>query len=107
MTGDTHGEPLISQFAGDEDMVEIIEEFVRELPSRAEAIEQLTTLARFDEVRRLAHQLKGAGAGYGFPDLGSAAAELENVVAAAPDDLTGVRRAVDALVELCRRASLG
>jgi len=107
MAPDPLNEPIISEFAGDQDMLEIVEEFVNELPDRISTLEQLVAISRFDEVRRLAHQLKGAGAGYGFPTLGEAAGRLEATVALSPADIGQIRDAVDTLVDLCRRASLG
>ncbi|MEZ5400100.1 MAG: ATP-binding protein [Bryobacteraceae bacterium] len=38
---------------------------------------QLLALADFDEIRRLGHKLKGAGGGYGFPELTAAGAAIE------------------------------
>jgi len=70
-------EVLISSFADDEDMLELVEMFVEELPSRAKSIE--TALSRHDlaTLKSLAHQLKGAAGGYGFPAITDVAQELE------------------------------
>lgn len=70
-------EPIRSQFEDDPDMLELVCEFARELPARAEALECALASASLSELQRLAHQLKGAGGGYGFPQISEAAAELE------------------------------
>jgi HPt (histidine-containing phosphotransfer) domain-containing protein len=73
-------EPIRSVFEGDPDMLEIIREFALELPGRAEELE--ATLARGDRSRlqTLAHQLKGAGGGYGFQAITDTAALLEQAL---------------------------
>ena len=95
---------LVSEFADDDDMVELIEMFVDELPARVAAIEQATCDQELENLRALAHQLKGAAGGYGFSAITDAAAILESSVkthqVAEP-----VKQEVDALVNLCRRAT--
>jgi HPt (histidine-containing phosphotransfer) domain-containing protein len=97
--------PIRSEFAEDPDMVELIEYFVSELPERSSAITACWREQRFDDLRRLAHQLKGASGGYGFPDLGDAAAQLERHLdmQAEADNL---QRDVDELLTLCGRISV-
>lgn len=98
-------EAVRSEFANDPDMAELIEYFVSEMPKRVDAIDACLRDNRMDELRRLAHQLKGASAGYGFSPIGDAARRLES-------DLDGraaldrIRADVDQLVGLCQRVSL-
>lgn len=70
-------EPIRSIYADDPDMQELVEEFVSELPERARRLEEILDEADLVELQRLAHQLKGAGGGYGFPQITEAAAALE------------------------------
>lgn len=61
-------------------------------------------------MRRLAHQLKGAGAGYGFPAVSQAAGDVEAALlglGGAPEEseLARVYGKVQALLAICRRAS--
>jgi len=72
--------PVRSSFAADPDMIEIVREFALELPGRADALEDLLAARRLDEVRVMAHQLKGAGGGYGYPDITQIAGALENAL---------------------------
>ena len=51
----------------------------------------------------LAHKLKGAAGGYGFPSISAAAATLEDSARAA-EALDKLELEAHALVELCRRA---
>ena len=70
-------EPIRSVFEDDPDMLEIVREFAIELPERAAELEH--TLAHGDRSRlqTIAHQLKGAGGGYGFQPITDVAAQLE------------------------------
>jgi len=97
--------PIRSEFASDPDMVELIEYFVSELPERAAAINDCVRQERWDELRRIAHQLKGASGGYGFSPLGEAAAALERDIDAEAE-LEALRRDAERLIALCGRASV-
>ena len=54
-------EPIRSEFENDPDMMEIVEEFASELPSRALAMEECMASGEMDKLQTLAHQLKGSG----------------------------------------------
>lgn len=100
--------PIYSQLADDPDMVELVEMFVSELPNRVEAVLQHWQNRDFRELRRLVHQLKGSSGGYGFSELGRAAAQLEHELGVIIDrneqnEIDKIRNGVDELVELCQR----
>jgi signal transduction histidine kinase/CheY-like chemotaxis protein len=97
------GEALMSTLADDADMTEIIREFVRDLPERSSAILRASQASDVEALTRLAHQLKGAAGGYGFPGITEAAAEVERALVGGLDRLTIASRA-EALANLCRRA---
>ncbi len=99
-------EPLRSRFAGDADMVELVHEFVQELPARVEALGGFLRAAQFDDLKRSAHQLKGAAGGYGFPAISGSAAKVEQLLQGGVDQarLDELKRSVDELVGLCGRA---
>lgn len=99
--------PVVSEFANDPDMLELIEMFVDELPQRIQSLQSSYESQMMDELQRLSHQLKGACGGYGFPTLGEAAAQLEGLLKSGPGDPTQVETALNELIDLCRRASAG
>ncbi len=73
-------DPIRSIYEDDPDMIEIVREFADELPSRAESAETLLRQGDLGELQRLAHQLKGAGGGYGFAAVTEVAAALEQAL---------------------------
>ncbi|MBT6497087.1 MAG: response regulator, partial [Planctomycetaceae bacterium] len=68
---------LVSELADDEDMLELVEMFVGELPERIAAIERSIDEQDLETLGVLAHQLKGAAGGYGFPTMTDAARLLD------------------------------
>jgi len=103
--------PMLSRLAGDPDMAELIKLFVEEIPERVRAIEEFWGRGEFEQLRRIAHQLKGASGGYGFPEVGTAAGKLEEELTGAAEDRAhadakAVERQVRELIGLCRRVSV-
>ena len=103
------GGPLSSQFAHDPEMAELVEMFVSELPARMEALGTAWSGKNIADLTRMAHQLKGASAGYGFPTIGEAAGTLEHGLkalnaTAAQNAVESLAREYRALVDLCARA---
>lgn len=107
MSQPTSQSPLRSEFASDPDMIELVQEFVQELPSRADSLRTLLDTSSYQDLRRVAHQLKGAAGGYGFSPISESAAKVEKMLLAEVDaaQLQGLRSQVDELVGLCRRAT--
>lgn len=100
--------PILSDFVADPDMRELVEFFVTALPERVEALRSALSEARPRDLQRLAHQMKGAAGGYGFPALGTAAAALEGTLKENENaPLERVRKELDDLVALCQRAIAG
>lgn len=98
--------PILSEYADDADMIELVESFVSELPKRVEAITSAAKECRATDLKRIAHQLRGAAPGYGFPIIGTAAARLEDHMRQAPAnvDLTTFKSQIDELIDVCSRA---
>jgi HPt (histidine-containing phosphotransfer) domain-containing protein len=94
-------EAIVSDFAGDPDMVELVEFFVGQMPERVRQLRESFDSGAIDELRTLAHQLKGAGGSYGFPQISESALHLERQSETA--DLDEIRRGLDDLVDLCNR----
>ncbi|MBL8759700.1 MAG: Hpt domain-containing protein [Phycisphaerae bacterium] len=99
--------PILSEYANDADMAELVESFVAELPKRIESITSAVTESRATDLKRIAHQLRGAAPGYGFPSIGAAAATLEDLMRQAPAtaELATFKSQVDELIDLCSRAA--
>ena len=98
-------EPIRSDFAEDPDMLELVEEFVCGLPERVETLRNSFETGDTELLERMAHQLSGACAGYGFAPIGDAARDLEARLKQlnAGGELLTLRAQVDELVDLCRR----
>ncbi|MEN1704612.1 MAG: Hpt domain-containing protein [Planctomycetota bacterium] len=71
---------IYSDLAGDPDMEELIELFADSMQEISKTVAEALDRKDWDGVRRSAHQVKGAAAGYGFANLGSVAATLETMV---------------------------
>ncbi len=100
--------PVFSEFCNDPDMRELVELFAGEMPGKVAVFENALAAGRWDDLRRLAHQLKGAAGGYGFGSVGEAAGRIEQRLIALPADsanasaLDDVKRDIENLLEMCR-----
>ena len=90
-------EPIRSSFEDDPDMMEIVREFADEAPERADQLQASLQAEDLPALQTLAHQLKGAGGGYGFDSISLVAAALEQALKDSAE--TGV--IVDRCAELC------
>lgn len=104
--GAPSNDPIVSEFAGDPDMVEIVEYFVGELPKRVEALRRAASANDAGALATLAHQLKGAAPGYGFSDIGKVAGELEQCLRT-ETSIESVLGHIEDLASLCDRARSG
>jgi signal transduction histidine kinase/CheY-like chemotaxis protein len=97
-------EPLFSELSSDELIAPMLQDFVAGVN---EQIAEAAAQARCGDRHRLvvvAHQLKGAGGGYGYPAITEVAARLESLAATATvETLLGC---TDELAELAKRAAL-
>ena len=59
------------------------------------------------QLRRLAHQMKGAAGGYGYPTISSAAGDLEHMIDGGETDASNLEAQFNQLVHLCRCAQAG
>jgi HPt (histidine-containing phosphotransfer) domain-containing protein len=95
------GGSIQSAYASDPDMKEMLEEFVALLPERANELSSLLRGGDLEQLRRAVHQLKGAGGGYGFPQITEAAAAAEQRIKA-KEALESVAAGVESLLGLIR-----
>ena len=95
-----------SSLAADQDLAEIVDMFVDEMPQKIDALLARLAQADWQGLERAAHQLKGAAGSYGFEQVTEAAGRLEGAVRRGNSD-SEVRSALRELVELCRRVRPG
>ncbi len=93
-----------SEFADDAEFAELLQMFAQTLAELRERLPQLHGSGEIEAIRIRAHQLKGAGGGYGFPVLSAAAAELEQ--ACKNRDAAGISRTLGALLDLLARVKI-
>ncbi len=98
---------LRSEFADDPDMREIVEFFVNDLNARMDSIREAMCKDDRARLKTLAHQLKGAAGGYGFPTIGHAAGAVERELLGHEADLAAIQDKVEDLIRLCRSAIPG
>ncbi len=102
--------PLVSRFAADPEMADMVRFFLDELPARVEAIKSAWAARELRLLGRLAHTLRGAGAGYGFPEIRDAANAVQDELKPGPTgapDLSAVDLQISQLIDLCARACSG
>ncbi|MBL7133562.1 MAG: response regulator, partial [Phycisphaerae bacterium] len=97
---DQAGQIIQSEFDDDPALAEVLDQFVADLPSQGEQMRAALANGCFQELQRLAHQLKGAGGSYGYPALSEAAKRLEDAAKAC--DTEGATLAMKELAELIR-----
>ncbi len=68
---------IYSAFDSDEDFAELLLDFESSMRERRTLLAEAHANRDLESLRKLAHQLKGAGGGYGFDGLSSASADLE------------------------------
>ena len=68
---------LYSELHNDPELAELIVAFTAGLPAKITRIEHAHASGALPDLARLAHQLKGAAGGYGYPSISSAARDVE------------------------------
>jgi len=94
---------IYSELGDDPELRDLVQLFVDEMPSRISTFEDLLREGKWDELRRSAHQLKGAAGSYGYGSLTAAAAAVEQAIRQELP-FEEVRSRLEELVDLCQRA---
>lgn len=105
--GHSSAEPIISRFADDREMGEVIRFFIDDLQWRVNELGGAFDAGDWKRLSMSAHELKGAAGGYGFPEITEAAGALEKQLEASPRDIALIGEYTRALVALCDRAIVG
>ncbi|GIW77681.1 MAG: hypothetical protein KatS3mg104_2744 [Phycisphaerae bacterium] len=95
---------VTSIFQEDPVMRELVEAYISELPQQVSTLVSLVNQQDLSELRRLLHQIKGAGGGYGFPQVSELAAVAEQSIKLNAD-LQTIRSQVDELISFFRGVS--
>ncbi len=98
-------ETIYSEYADDTDLAELIDEFVAGLKEDIVSMRKALECGDHDGLRRLAHQMKGAGGSYGYSMLTEAGKEIEKA-AKEKDYKTGII-ALDKLEAYCHAVVRG
>ncbi|MBI3864576.1 MAG: Hpt domain-containing protein [Planctomycetia bacterium] len=104
MTFDAHATGPVHSEIDDPDFRGLLVEFVTEIPARRQGLLDAHREQDSAALRTRAHQLKGSGGGYGFPQLSTLAAELERACDA--HDPARIVESLDALVDLLNRIAV-
>lgn len=99
--------PLVSDYARDSEMVELVEFFITELQTRIEALCRAWETGDEAALNDLAHQLKDAAEGYGYPSITQSAAELEAALLLEEAQASAIAEKAESLIALCKRAVAG
>ncbi|MGE5192797.1 MAG: Hpt domain-containing protein [Deltaproteobacteria bacterium] len=94
-------DPIRSEFAANPDFRELLEEFATAMPVRRDGLLDAHRSGAYDLLQMRAHQLKGAGGGFGFPQLSELAAELEK--ACQGQDPARIAETLEAVVRYLNR----
>jgi HPt (histidine-containing phosphotransfer) domain-containing protein len=97
---------IYSKLAADPILMDLIAEFVAELPTRAVRLRRHLGDQDWTALKRTAHQLKGAAGSYGFDAITPVASRLEHQINHGVDPRV-IAETVQELVSLCQRASAG
>jgi HPt (histidine-containing phosphotransfer) domain-containing protein len=73
-----------SLLANHPDIAEILPRFLTRLRTQVAELRRLHAAGDSEKIRVIAHQLRGAGTSFGFPDLTSAAGDLEETILSNP-----------------------
>jgi HPt (histidine-containing phosphotransfer) domain-containing protein len=96
-------DPVVSEFADDAEMRPILQMFANGLAEICGELRRGIAAGDTELLRRVGHQLKGSGGGYGYPALTEAGRALEDAVVVAGAVNDAVRSAAEELIALCRR----
>jgi signal transduction histidine kinase/DNA-binding response OmpR family regulator len=90
-----------SEFASDPEMKDLVDEYVQRLPEEVSKLIALLQAQQIEPLRRVAHQLKGSGGGYGFGKITELAAVADkSIKESAPIDR--LRTEIDSLISYIR-----
>jgi DNA-binding response OmpR family regulator len=100
-------EPIISTYHEDESMWPLLKEFAKNAEQMVDQLNSLALAQDSTAIRVICRQLKGAGGGYGFEQVTTAAIEVLDAIEESQDDADAIRESVDELLGVLRRIRVG
>ncbi len=98
---------LLDEIRDDPAFVELIADFVNALPARMDQLRIANEASDYETIQTIAHQLKGAGGGYGFDEITTVASVVESLAKSSPqgnrDKLT---EQIERFAAICETARL-
>jgi len=95
-----NSESVFSTLSDDEDLAEVIDAFIREVPARIRELEDAALKDDATALETLARRLKGEGSMYGFAVISEFAAEIESSLGS-DASVPHVRDKLNELIQLC------
>ncbi len=100
---ETVSDPLYSTLREDETMAPLLRDYGKSLNGLVAKINEASGASDFEAIERVASQLKGTAASYGFQTLSDQAIEVIKTLHADPIDIASVSSNTSSLVQLLRR----
>ncbi len=99
-------EPIVSELLAEgPDMVELVEYFLGRLPGYLQNLQDALAASNLAAIKKQAHDLKGVGGGYGYPQVTALAIRIEAV--AGEGRLEEIALLIKAFAALARRIEAG
>lgn len=103
----SEADAVFSTMSDDEEMAPLIEEFVNTLGPLTLRLRRANADADLQTINAVCQNLKGAGSGYGFDAITTMARYAVESLEATEQDAEAIRKAVNDLVQMLRRARPG
>jgi len=97
---------IYSKLGCDADLADLVEMYVDEMPQRVAELKKCHDAHTWQDLGRLAHQIKGSAGSYGFDQVTPFALQLE-MAAKNGQPEADIEAATDALIEICLCARAG
>jgi HPt (histidine-containing phosphotransfer) domain-containing protein len=105
MAPQTRSDRIVSELVqSDPSYAALVEDFIAELGGRIQELNSALNAGQFDTLKMLAHQLKGAGGGHGYPALTQVAAGLEQHAVA--QQLDACKQSIGEITSLVARLAV-
>ncbi len=92
---------LRSSLLADPLMADILPDYINSLPQQVAGLQKAANAGEWKALQQMAHQIKGAGGGYGFSAITDTARQVEEFSKAA-SDIASIQKSVDALIQTIR-----